>query len=223
MKLSSINITTKALLTCGILAGPVYVLVTLFEMFIRPGFDPTRHDWSLLSNGDLGWIHIANFFVTGALVVAAAVGVNRVLKGRWAALLLGLYGIGLIVSGIFVADPMNGFPLGTPEGAPVSPTIYGLMHIISGALAFIGLIGACFVFAKHFFRSKARGLAIFSLVTGIGFLGAFFGIASSSQYQGTALQIIVLTFTAAVVLAWIWLGVVSAHLRNKNYGVKGII
>ena len=71
---------TRALLTCGLIAGPVYIVVGLIQMFIRPGFDIRRHALSLLSNGELGWIQIANFMVTGALLIAASIGMRRVLR-----------------------------------------------------------------------------------------------------------------------------------------------
>ncbi len=45
---------TRALLACGVVAGPLYILVGVIEMLIRPGFDLRRHSLSLLSNGDLG-------------------------------------------------------------------------------------------------------------------------------------------------------------------------
>jgi hypothetical protein len=45
---------TRALLVCGIVAGPFFTIVGLTQAFTRPGFDLTRHALSLLSNGDLG-------------------------------------------------------------------------------------------------------------------------------------------------------------------------
>lgn len=215
------NATTKpnrqnALLTCGLLAGLVYVGTTVVEMLIRPGFDPTRHDWSLLANGDLGWIHILNFLVTGALVIAAGVGIRRATGSKWAGLLLGLYGLGLLASGLFVADPQNGFPVGTPAGIPAHVTAHGLLHILSGAVGFVGFIAACFVLARHFSRKGQKGWAIFSRVTGIFFLGAFFGIAGSAQQQGAVLQVLVLTFTAAVLLSWVWLAMVANHVKKQE-------
>jgi hypothetical membrane protein len=47
-------------------------------MFIRPGFDIKRHAISVLSLGDLGWIQIATFLITGLLTIASAVGMRRV-------------------------------------------------------------------------------------------------------------------------------------------------
>src|ERR1044071_7795957 len=99
---------TNGLLRCGIAAGPLYVIVGLIQMAIRPGFDITRHSLSLLSNGDLGWIQILNFLVTGMLLIAGAVGVKRVLRSglgsQWAPRMLGLYGLGLMGASIFSAD-----------------------------------------------------------------------------------------------------------------------
>src|SRR2546421_4133245 len=109
---------TAALLLCGAVAGPVYLVVGLAQALTRPGFDLTRHDLSLLANGDLGWIQVANLVVSGLLVVAGAVGMRRAVRsGRaalWGPLLVGVYGLGLVGAGFFVADPAPGFPPGTP-------------------------------------------------------------------------------------------------------------
>ena len=111
---------TDRLLKCGVLAGPVYVVVGLLQVLFRDGFDIRRHALSLMSNGALGWIQVASFIVSGLLVIAAATGMRQRLHpgraGTWGPILLGLYGLGLIGAGIFVADPMDGFPPGTPGG-----------------------------------------------------------------------------------------------------------
>lgn len=94
---------TRAFLTGGIIAGPVYTILGLVQALTRPGFDITHHDLSLLSNGDLGWIQIANFLVTGLLVIAGAVGMRQVLRGSWGGtwvpLLIGVYGLALLAQG----------------------------------------------------------------------------------------------------------------------------
>ncbi len=53
---------TKSLLGYGVLAGPFYVIVAAAQAVLRDGFDPTRHSVSQLSNGDFGWVQIANFW-----------------------------------------------------------------------------------------------------------------------------------------------------------------
>ena len=55
--------------------------MSLAQALTRDGFDLSRHAWSLLANGDLGWIQIANFIVTGLMIVAAAVGPAPALAG----------------------------------------------------------------------------------------------------------------------------------------------
>jgi hypothetical protein len=201
---------TQALLACGVLAGPLYIAAALIQGLTREGFDLVRHDVSLLSNGDLGWIQITNFLVTGMLVIAGAVGMRRAMHsdlGRtWSPLLIGIYGLGLIGAGIFVADPMNGFPSGTPADANTISS-HGLLHFITGALGFLALIAACFVFARRFATLGQRGWAAYSAATGILFFAAFFGIASGS---GQAWSVI--SFWIGVVLAWAWISVMAARL-----------
>lgn len=201
---------TRALLCCGVLAGPIYIVVGLVQALTREGFDLTRHDLSLLANGSLGWIQITNLVVTGLMTIAAAVGIRRswrgVRGGTWAPLLLGVYGAGLVAAGIFVADPTLGFPPGMPNGpGPVS--WHGLLHFVAGGIGFLGLIAACFVVASHFSTDRRPGWAAYSRVTGVVFFAGFVGIASGSGTPAT-----VLGFWIAVIAAWAWLSALSLHL-----------
>jgi hypothetical protein len=66
----------RKLLACGILAGPPFVAVGLLQTLVRDGFDLGRHPLSLLSLGELGWIQITSFVVTGVLYLACAVGIR---------------------------------------------------------------------------------------------------------------------------------------------------
>lgn len=210
---SEVSPATRALLACGIAAGPVYLVVGFAQAFLRPGFDAAHNDLSVLANGDLGWIQVTNLIVTGLLTLLFAIGLRRALRGgtagTWGPLLLGLYAVGLIAAGILVADPMNGFPPGTPPGHATSTSLHGLGHFVSGGLGFIGLIAGTFVLARRFRSAGRRALAVFSVVTGICFLAAFFGIATGSTSAA-----VVLSFTAAVVLAWVWIAAVAAILRQ---------
>ena len=194
---------TRTLLAFGVIAGPLYILVALIQALTRQGFDITHHDVSLLSNGHLGWIQITNFLVSGLLVISGAIGMRQALQsgpGRvWGPLLVGIYGLGLIGAGIFVADPMHGFPPGTPADANTI-SWHGLLHFISGGVGFLGLIGACFVFARRFAALGHRVWAVYSIATGVVFLAAFLGIASGSAQPWS-----VIGFWIGVVLAWTWI------------------
>lgn len=205
---------TRSLLGYGALAGPVFVVTALVQAAIRPGFDLLRDDVSLLSNGSLGWIQIANFLVTGAMVIAFAAGLSRALAGgraaTWGPRLVAGYGLGLVGAGVFVADPMNGFPVGTPAGRPETISVHGMLHIVAAGIGFLCLVAACIVIARRYAARKRRGMAWFSRVAGIAFLLAFFGIAS-----GSSSPVVVLAFWAALILVWSWMATVAIDLYRE--------
>jgi len=164
--------TTKALLACGVAAGPLFMVVGLIQSFTVPGFDLTHHYLSMLSSSpDFGWIQISNFVVAGLLTVASAVGVRRALRGgplgRVSPVLLGLFGVGLAAAGVFVADPALGYPPGTPDAIPTSQSWHSIMHGVSAIVSFTFLTAACFTLGYRFFRQRQRGWAAFSVLSGI--------------------------------------------------------
>lgn len=198
---------TKSLLGYGVLAGVVFETSILVQSLTRHGFRIAHDDASLLANGPLGWIQVATFLVSGAMTVAAAVGVHRALRGRWAARLIGIYGAGLIGAGVFSADPAGGFGPGAPLGKATHVSWHGAGHLISGSVGFIALIAACFVVARYCSRRGRRGMGIYSRVTGVAFGAAFAGVTTGSSSSA-----IVLPFYAAVLAAFTWLAIASVHL-----------
>lgn len=203
---------TRSLLGYGVLAGPIYVVAALVQALTRPGFDLLHDDVSLLSNGSLGWIQVINFILTGMCVMAASVGLARALRGRstWGPRLLAVFGAGLIAAGIFIADPMNGFPAGTPAGHPVTISVHGMVHIAAAGIGFLCLVATCIVLARMFRRERRRGWTAYSLVTGIVFLLAFAGVAS-----GSTSAVVVLGFWVGVVVAFSWIAAVSLDFYRK--------
>jgi hypothetical protein len=200
---------TRRLLICGVLAGPIYLAAAVAQGVTRAGFRLAHDDVSLLANGTLGWIQIANFLLAGALTLALAVGLRRVLRTHrgspWTARLLGGYGVGLIAAGIFRADPANGFPQGAPTGK-TAISWHGALHLASASVGFLCLVVACFVLARYFSGLGQRRWASYSRASGIAFLAGFLGVASGS---GSAA--VVLGFWAAVVIAWAWIALVAAR------------
>ena len=210
----SITKLTRALLICGLVAGPFYIVVGLIQALTRPGFDLMRHDLSLLANGDLGWIQITNLVLTGLLVGAFAVGMWQALSagpGRtWGPILLGVYGLGLIGAGFFIADPAFGFPPGTPADAHTI-SWHGLLHIITAGIGFLALIAACFVLARRFAFRRQRGWAAYSLATGVIFFAAFVGVATGSGQPWS-----VIGFWIGVVVAWAWISAMAVKLLTER-------
>src|SRR3712207_2813852 len=101
---------TRSLLGYGVLAGPIYVTTSVVQALAHDGFDLTRHAWSQLAAGPQGWIQMANLILSGAMVIAFAVGLHRAGRSRWASRLILVYGLGLVASGLLVADPGAGYP-----------------------------------------------------------------------------------------------------------------
>lgn len=201
------------LLLCGVVAGPIYVVTGAVQVLARDGYDITRHPLSLMSNGDLGWIQITNFVLTGLLVVACAVGMRRVLRpgrgGTWGPRLLGVHGIGLIAAGAFVADPYDGFPPGTPPGMPETMSWHGALHMVAAMVTFFSLIAVCFVFARLYGSLGRRVRAAYAAGTGVGYLVALVGMFSGSGQGWT-----VVAFSIAVVLGWAWISITAGHLLS---------
>lgn len=189
----------------GMIAGPLYVLVSIGEALLRPGFDPDRHAWSMLANGSWGWIHVVNLIVSGALLVAGATALRRTARGP--AIGIGLYGLGLIAAGLFRADPGQGFPPGTPDG-PGTISWHGLLHFASGGVGFLGLVAAALLVARRY--APTRGFAVFSAVTGLVFFAAFAALAAGGGKAWT-----LWAFSAAVILASAWLTILFATVRPR--------
>ncbi len=197
----------RTLLACGVVAGPLYVAVSLAQAMTRDGFDLTRHAWSLLANGDLGFLQVANLILAGALTLAFAFGWRRRRpeSGR-AAMLLGAYGGSLVLAGVFRADPALGFPVGTPADAR-DVSWHGMVHLAVGGIGFLCLVAACLLVARQLRAEGARRWAIATRTTGIAFLAAFVGIAAGAGSVTTTLA-----FVAAVVLVCGWMSAFALRL-----------
>ncbi|GAA2996769.1 DUF998 domain-containing protein [Actinokineospora diospyrosa] len=195
--------TTRALLTCGAVAAPLWAAVSLAQAATRAGFDLTRHPLSLLSTGDLGWLQILNFVIAGLLTVLGASGLARALSSVWAPRLIRVNGIAMIAAGVFTMSPGNGFPLGAGPGVL---TWHDLGHMAAGSIAFISLIATCYVLARSYSRAGRRAHAVLSLVAGtallVGDLWAMSGGPAGS-----------LTLAIGAITAMAWVSTVAAESR----------
>ena len=167
---------TRATLVAGAVGPALFVLVFLLEGATRLGYSPWRHQVSQLSLSDQGWEQVANFLVCGVLVLAFALGLRRSLgtgKGMtFGPLLLVIFALGLLVAGLFRADPALGYPPGVPMPAP--QTAHGTIHGLAGLVVFVSLPAACFATARRFAGDpRWRGWAAYSILTGLLVLASF--------------------------------------------------
>src|SRR5215469_5784296 len=215
--------STEFLLLCGVIGPPLFFVVLLIEGATRPGYVAWQTDGSYLALSDQGWEQIANFIVFGFLLLAFAVGLQRIWHTRrasvWGPLLIGLLGLGQLMLGVFVTDPGGGYPPGAPiNGSP--KTWHGWAHGITGLVWFnVVLPAACFVLARRFAAEpQNRRWATYSWMTGALILlisiPATIGIPIAQKYAGFPV-IDGLIQRVEIFIGWTWLALTALRLRRE--------
>ncbi len=200
---------TRILLLCGAIAGPLFIFTVLIQDYTRPGFDPRLQALSLLSLGQWGWVQIVNFVLAGVLNLLYAGGLWRRLHpgraGTWGPLLIGAYGFGLILVGVFRTDPANGFPQGAI--APTGPSWHGVIHALGGLFVFVMLSAALAVFVRLFLAWKERWWAFYCLASAVLLLLIFFTGFSNAAFMARTLRL-------ATLIGWMAASLVAIKLLS---------
>lgn len=209
---------TKALLACGVIGPPLFILVFLIEGATRKDYNALRYPVSSLSIGTSGWTQAANFVVTGLLILALALGLRRALRAGagsvWGPLLIALTGIGLIGAGFFTTDPLFGYP---PSGPLVLTqfTTHGHLHDFFSSFVFLGLPIACFVLTRGFAVREKPGWVIYSALSGIGILVMFVLAAVGFNQTPGFVNLGGVYQRLSISIGWIWMALLALHfLRN---------
>ena len=215
----------NVLMTCGIIAGPFFVFLFLIEGAIRGGYDPLRFAVSSLSIGEGGWLQVANFLATGLLVVAFAVGLRRQPKTSppsvWGPALIGLTGVGLIGAGIFVSDPLFGYPAELPLRV-AQFTFHGHLHDLFSVFFFAGLPGACLVFARRFARVGDRKWSAYSTSTAIAMIVVFVLTAIGFKQTAGFIEVAGLLQRITIIIGFTWLTLFAASKpASRESGYDG--
>lgn len=218
---------TRFLIACGAIGPLLFILVFLIEGATRPGYSAWRDYVSDLSLSDQGWMQIANFLVCGLLTFCFAVGLRQVLhsgKGAlWGPILLGLFGLGLIVAGLFVTDPNLGYPPGAHMGGP--QTLHGTIHGLAGLFCFSLLAAASFVVARRFVGDPNwKGWALYSIITGMVIIVGF--IASTAVSVLDERGILPggptgLIQRISIIAGWGWIALLALRLLSKMQPQEG--
>ena len=214
------EVTTQRLIACGVIGPPLFVIAFLVEGATRANYDSMRTFVSLLELTDQGWTQIANFLITGLLFLAFAVGLRRALVSgtgrRWGPIMVGAVGLGLVLAGLFVTDPGQGYPPGTPPGLSTSNTSHGSVHFLGALLVFTGLPAACFILARRFRRAGDGGWAAYSVASGVGMLVFFVASFMSPGTAGAFPDITGLLQRISIVIGWAWIAVLAASLLQER-------
>jgi len=197
---------TEIPLLVGVSTAVVFVAVLFVEGARRAGYDPTYHTGSELSLGDRGWIQTANFLQMGVGMFAFALGVDRTLDAPVGAALLGIFGVGMVVAGVFRPDPLRGYPPEAPNGTRDGVSVNHRIHdVISGPVAFLAIFGACLVLA-----GRLDGVwRLYTLLTAI--VGLVLTVGTALSYQRDAAKT-GLVQRALILVYWSWIVLLGLHL-----------
>jgi hypothetical protein len=209
------NIKTKTLLLCGAIACPSFITAVLIEGAIRPSYSSLLYPLSSLSIGDTGWVQISNFIFTGILLVAFSFGLKHVCNSNnekfRGPLLIRLVGIGLIGAGIFITDPIYGYPTDKPLVLRQF-TFHGHLHDGFSMFVFICLPWACFVFRKYFIAKDEKEWANYSTFTGYAMIVAFIITSMGFKQLSGFVNYAGLFQRLCITIGWTWITLISLHL-----------
>ncbi|MFF3758090.1 DUF998 domain-containing protein [Streptomyces sp. NPDC002185] len=187
----------------AVVAGPLFLGAGVVQGVTRDGFDFRRHALSQLALGEAGWTQTVNFLLAGALLLAGAAGLRRLLGGgaggTWGPALIGVLGASFWAAAVFPADAGAGFPVGAPEATVM--TGHGSAHVLAGMVGYLSLCAAFVILAGPLAARGHRGWAVASRIVPVAVLAGFAASAAS-----------VLAFTAGAGLGLLWLTAVTVRL-----------
>ncbi|MFI6485756.1 DUF998 domain-containing protein, partial [Nonomuraea sp. NPDC050663] len=125
----------------------------------------------------------------------------------WAPRLVITYGIGYILSGVFVMEPGAGFPQGAPTEPTGSLAWHTIVHLLVGIVAFIALTAALFVIGRYFARHNQRGWAWTARIGAIAVIAA--NVLSSAQVLAPSIML-----ATGVITGMLALSLTAAKLRR---------
>ncbi|HEU0000416.1 MAG TPA: DUF998 domain-containing protein [Ktedonobacteraceae bacterium] len=214
-------LTTRLLIACGVVGPLLFIVVFLIEGAIRPGYSAWHNFVSDLSQSNQGWVQIANFLICGVFILCFALGLRQVFRSGkgavWGPVLLGIFGLLLLIAGIFVTDPSLGYyPAGTSSSFQ---TLHGTIHGTNAPLVFGSLAIAIFVLARRFASDPAwRGWAFYSLVTGIIFTVSFIAclVVALLDMRGVLPNSPTgLLERVAIIAGWGWIALLALRLLSQ--------
>ena len=192
---------TESLLVIGIVTAVIFQAVLFVEGAIRPGYNPSYHTGSELALGDRGWVQAANFLLMGLGTFAFAAGVDRVLDSTAGAILLTIFGVGLLLAGVFRPDPLRGYP---PD-ASREVTWQGQVHNATGPIMFLALFAACLTIAS----ALDGPWQLYTVITATVGLGMTIWTAISFQRDAANTGLIQ---RCLIAVYWAWVILVGIHL-----------
>ncbi len=168
------------LLSCGISGSLLFTFIYSFDGLLHQGYSGIYSAISDLELLRYGWIQSLNFVIFGIFVFLFGIGLRRELQSGtaafWLPFLQTLVALGLVISGIFIYNPI---------------------HTMGAMLSLISLVICFFVFAAKFYHDpRWKGWTLFSIISGVLmmiFLGQFGYAKSHNGPAGIYERLVVLT------------------------------
>lgn len=193
-------------LTSGVAGSALFVITFLIDGATRPGYHPIRQPVSALALGSRGWVQTANFILSGLLITASTPGLYRASGSLWLAVLVAVFGLALVASGVFPMDPMRGYPPGTPDTTPTTTSRTHKLHDWAGVLVFTSLPAAAVVAALALDDPPWVVLSVFAAVALLALLLLFGNAWETDSPRAGLIQ------RLQIITGWTWLALLCLHL-----------
>jgi hypothetical protein len=155
-------------------------------------------------------MQVANFLVTGSLLVGSSVGVRRAdERAKWLPRLVVLMGVGLVGAGVFACDPVGGYPHGTPW-RPSRPSTRGALHQFFSAFVFLGMPAAFVIEA----RNGSASWSAYSKMSFVGFVATFAASSAGFAQAPGFVRLAGLFQRLALSIGFTWLTLHAARLLH---------
>jgi hypothetical membrane protein len=158
---------SRWLALCGVLTLPALTVFIVIAGLVTPGYNHLSETVSQLAAPGRPHPEIiaAGFVLYGVLINGFALYMYRCLGNHTGArvvwLLLGIHGIGIILSAVFTDDPKTPYTI---------VTLTGILHDAVSSISFLALMAVIWMLARITYQDPAwRGFARFSI--GVGVLG----------------------------------------------------
>jgi hypothetical protein len=144
-------------------------------------------------------------------MLAGVIGL-RANGSRWAARVLTVTALGMLMAGVFVTDPGLAYPADAPHALPAGThTWHGLLHGIAGAIVFFSLPIATGFTAAWFARQHERAWMAYSLATlAIGFTSFMVAMGNPDGPAGVYQRITIITY-------FTWFSLVALHFAQITH------
>ena len=124
-------------------------------------------------------------------------------------MVIGVFGLALVASGVFPMDPMRGYPPGTPDATPATFSMRHRLHDWAGIIVFTSVPAAAAIAA---FTLPAP---MWQWWSGIACAGATAGFISFGQAWEKDSPSAGVTQKATIILGWIWLATLFAYMATR--------